>query len=197
MIRRPPRSTLFPYTTLFRSQLERLGADDLVRAGAHQGPRERVELLDREGLEEFFDLHGGGPSCLPAESRRRGRYERRSTARQGWTGGTGRPEEQVGPLGEVHLPDRAGEGRLPAFSAEMAGGCQPVGVRRPGKPRASWSKAACRAAARVVVPSASQTSNAVVAAARVLVAARRGSRASGDWPVRRATCSATTRSMSA
>src|SRR5260370_1943797 len=25
MIRRPPRSTLFPYTTLFRSTLERLG----------------------------------------------------------------------------------------------------------------------------------------------------------------------------
>src|SRR3989449_10000224 len=27
MIRRPPRSTLFPYTTLFRSQAERLVAD--------------------------------------------------------------------------------------------------------------------------------------------------------------------------
>src|SRR2546421_5220791 len=30
MIRRPPRSTLFPYTTLFRSQL--VGADPLARA---------------------------------------------------------------------------------------------------------------------------------------------------------------------
>src|SRR5436190_9114341 len=29
MIRRPPRSTLFPYTTLFRSQAR--GADDVVR----------------------------------------------------------------------------------------------------------------------------------------------------------------------
>src|SRR2546430_12633139 len=28
MIRRPPRSTLFPYTTLFRSQQEELGALD-------------------------------------------------------------------------------------------------------------------------------------------------------------------------
>src|SRR5256885_9645353 len=27
MIRRPPRSTLFPYTTLFRSQLAKLGTD--------------------------------------------------------------------------------------------------------------------------------------------------------------------------
>src|SRR5256885_9746165 len=29
MIRRPPRSTLFPYTTLFRSRLERLGRGPL------------------------------------------------------------------------------------------------------------------------------------------------------------------------
>src|SRR3712207_7784346 len=42
MIRRPPRSTLFPYTTLFRSQrqyggaAERLG-DDLVCAGTAAG----------------------------------------------------------------------------------------------------------------------------------------------------------------
>src|SRR2546422_5211742 len=30
MIRRPPRSTLFPYTTLFRSDLARIGEDGLV-----------------------------------------------------------------------------------------------------------------------------------------------------------------------
>src|SRR5260370_2260902 len=30
MIRRPPRSTLFPYTTLFRSAIERLGEVDRV-----------------------------------------------------------------------------------------------------------------------------------------------------------------------
>src|SRR2546428_2911933 len=34
MIRRPPRSTLFPYTTLFRSVVERTGAlADLARIG--------------------------------------------------------------------------------------------------------------------------------------------------------------------
>src|SRR3712207_7125698 len=38
MIRRPPRSTLFPYTTLFRSQLE-----DLAREGAR-------DLRDRDDL---------------------------------------------------------------------------------------------------------------------------------------------------
>src|SRR5256885_11231803 len=30
MIRRPPRSTLFPYTTLFRSLIFSLGGDDVV-----------------------------------------------------------------------------------------------------------------------------------------------------------------------
>src|SRR5256885_3667498 len=37
MIRRPPRSTLFPYTTLFRSELGRL----------ELGPRERQRVGDR------------------------------------------------------------------------------------------------------------------------------------------------------
>src|SRR2546423_3287150 len=33
MIRRPPRSTLFPYTTLFRSNLFRHGANSLLNPG--------------------------------------------------------------------------------------------------------------------------------------------------------------------
>src|SRR2546429_4411088 len=33
MIRRPPRSTLFPYTTLFRSGLDRIALDDETDAG--------------------------------------------------------------------------------------------------------------------------------------------------------------------
>src|SRR5437660_9589657 len=36
MLRRPPRSTLFPYTTLFRSPDERLRWDDLHRPGRHR-----------------------------------------------------------------------------------------------------------------------------------------------------------------
>src|SRR4051794_41412554 len=39
MIRRPPRSTLFPYTTLFRSSLRRL----------HRGRRRRPRDRPREG----------------------------------------------------------------------------------------------------------------------------------------------------
>src|SRR5260221_6194798 len=39
MIRRPPRSTLFPYTTLFRSE-----ADRLVAGGSEQELRRALEL---------------------------------------------------------------------------------------------------------------------------------------------------------
>src|SRR2546426_5424011 len=45
MIRRPPRSTLFPYTTLFRSQ-QRRGGDD-GEPGAEDG---QVDLDPRAGL---------------------------------------------------------------------------------------------------------------------------------------------------
>src|SRR2546430_12296240 len=37
MIRRPPRSTLFPYTTLFRSHLKRLAIDGVARDGQFTG----------------------------------------------------------------------------------------------------------------------------------------------------------------
>src|SRR2546427_6097915 len=37
MIRRPPRSTLFPYTTLFRSLPGRRGADRVAGAGVQPG----------------------------------------------------------------------------------------------------------------------------------------------------------------
>src|SRR3712207_7468615 len=53
MIRRPPRSTLFPYTTLFRSELvEGVGAhggrvDDLIRRFAKGWKLERMPAVDR------------------------------------------------------------------------------------------------------------------------------------------------------
>src|SRR5687767_15274682 len=47
MIRRPPRSTLFPYTTLFRS----LGSPPAATRGADRGPREgEVVLLGGGGV---------------------------------------------------------------------------------------------------------------------------------------------------
>src|SRR2546428_9252810 len=53
MIRRPPRSTLFPYTTLFRSlldELQRLIEPTRLREGLH-GTFEHREPVDRPGIE--------------------------------------------------------------------------------------------------------------------------------------------------
>src|SRR2546430_3570138 len=53
MIRRPPRSTLFPYTTLFRSALvqQRHGPAHLLRGGvAH-----RAEVREREQRDARLD----------------------------------------------------------------------------------------------------------------------------------------------
>src|SRR3989449_6174994 len=69
MIRRPPRSTLFPYTTLFRSQA---GVDDdpfahgstsLTRRTAPGARARRVSLeLPHPDREEEPDRHQGGRS---------------------------------------------------------------------------------------------------------------------------------------
>src|SRR4051794_41348948 len=52
MIRRPPRSTLFPYTTLFRSDAgasERAEAENLVGAAADLQRRSRTECVCHTG----------------------------------------------------------------------------------------------------------------------------------------------------
>src|SRR5258706_11994546 len=76
MIRRPPRSTLFPYTTLFRSGANRLGTNSLVdlivfgrRAGKHIAAKWLPEA-------EF------APLCLPA---RRPRSEEHTSELQSLT----------------------------------------------------------------------------------------------------------------
>src|SRR2546430_12348291 len=50
MIRRPPRSTLFPYTTLFRSAGARHQVVDQVVGGLHHGIRQPLEILPRKSV---------------------------------------------------------------------------------------------------------------------------------------------------
>src|SRR3712207_7878430 len=79
MIRRPPRSTLFPYTTLFRSV-------DLV-ALAHRTERVRMRAhVDRPGPEDHarsgeLELNHGSPREPPRAARPdpRPRRDRKST----------------------------------------------------------------------------------------------------------------------
>src|SRR2546422_5361908 len=66
MIRRPPRSTLFPYTTLFRSRDRSAGADELARvrrelfAGfgscSAQEPIDELEALGLRSEEHTSEL---------------------------------------------------------------------------------------------------------------------------------------------
>src|SRR5260221_3230041 len=53
MIRRPPRSTLFPYTTLFRS--ENLGGAQECQGGARAGAQ-RQSLGRARGLDNLYDV---------------------------------------------------------------------------------------------------------------------------------------------
>src|SRR3712207_9593212 len=64
MIRRPPRSTLFPYTTLFRSTIGELR--QLLRCW-------RIQEQDRGQAREGRHLHGGGRPCkvVPIERQQR------------------------------------------------------------------------------------------------------------------------------
>src|SRR2546426_7653989 len=66
MIRRPPRSTLFPYTTLFRSRHQHLGAGLLRRRQDH--------LLARQGVRHD---RPAPPDGLAGEPRVRVEPERR------------------------------------------------------------------------------------------------------------------------
>src|SRR3712207_7506724 len=67
MIRRPPRSTLFPYTTLFRSRKHtaRAGPGDSVGAFHYPAPAER-----RAALETFYKGEAVTPDPLDRESTR-------------------------------------------------------------------------------------------------------------------------------
>src|SRR2546430_12490940 len=58
MIRRPPRSTLFPYTTLFRSQ---------AKLDAEVAERAALASQATSPAQAGAYLHGGGASATPPE----------------------------------------------------------------------------------------------------------------------------------
>src|SRR3712207_8869166 len=56
MIRRPPRSTLFPYTTLFRSRDGVEVHQPLCRAVAELIPGARCEVMEEEAHQPFQEV---------------------------------------------------------------------------------------------------------------------------------------------
>src|SRR5438132_7262666 len=82
MIRRPPRSTLFPYTTLFRSHLQRHRGVHVPRAVSHRGHHRsrddvrRPVVTDGRSEEHTSELqsHSDLVCRLLLEKKKRGRY---------------------------------------------------------------------------------------------------------------------------
>src|SRR3712207_7571994 len=62
MIRRPPRSTLFPYTTLFRSLRLRGGVAGHARPARRQGRQRRGDDAPRAARPEGLHHHHGDRS---------------------------------------------------------------------------------------------------------------------------------------
>src|SRR3712207_7979964 len=74
MIRRPPRSTLFPYTTLFRS-----GADEALDAVGGAGQRLRGQALDALHVLHRDDAEAGRDVLAERERPGGQRRDRKST----------------------------------------------------------------------------------------------------------------------
>src|SRR3712207_7272734 len=75
MIRRPPRSTLFPYTTLFRSDLDdacaQLGQQHgAERPGQHPGQVEHQDAVEGAGLQGRLRREGVSLYINEAQERR-------------------------------------------------------------------------------------------------------------------------------
>src|SRR2546422_5395267 len=80
MIRRPPRSTLFPYTTLFRSPLLRLGRRGTGRDPARDGARGEAGL--RRAGRVVAEGHGSGGRPAGVRARARARSEEHTSELQ-------------------------------------------------------------------------------------------------------------------
>src|SRR3712207_7297263 len=81
MIRRPPRSTLFPYTTLFRSHAQRQhGAEEQEAQGGDEGQIPAAGGVD-DGAEDDGRDHAGEPEAEVHEAARGARVlrDRKST----------------------------------------------------------------------------------------------------------------------
>src|SRR3712207_9078350 len=109
MIRRPPRSTLFPYTTLFRSHV------DLHAAGPQQflGDLEAAVLTDDDARDVV-------------EQRRPRAHEAGGEGRVEDAAAVDRRGELAGPLGALALSVPEGAGHL--HGSVAADGHQAVGV---------------------------------------------------------------------
>src|SRR5438309_11756095 len=122
MLRRPPRSTLFPYTTLFRSP----------HGAAHGGAADRA----RQGKDPRREDPLRGP--LPGRSVLLGRAARRRAAR-------GLSRVQRGLLG---VPRRSGDSSRSVSGGDPVGAASGRAAARSRSPRPARADAVARLAPR-------------------------------------------------
>src|SRR3712207_6964521 len=80
MIRRPPRSTLFPYTTLFRSRTWGCyGKAPFRQTGSEMGWRVSVELAGADGAVGVREVRSASASFPRPAGQRRKAPDRKST----------------------------------------------------------------------------------------------------------------------
>src|SRR5438034_5615863 len=86
MIRRPPRSTLFPYTTLFRSHRGRRGARSLIALAASRrcctvatGSRRERSSIDRKStrLNSSHTVISYAVFCLKKKKKKKNKKKRK------------------------------------------------------------------------------------------------------------------------
>src|SRR3989442_13060229 len=116
MIRRPPRSTLFPYTTLFRSDVAEVVGGRAVRAD--EDPIVELPVLEGDGPVDQI-VHRGGALVGHAEPERAGAEATVAAA-------SGVAEGLAAPLGRLPLPLERLGGAVAVVGA--ARGDQPLGV---------------------------------------------------------------------
>src|ERR1035441_10655540 len=117
MIRRPPRSTLFPYTTLFRSQ----------DGGEGEVPRKRVRIDGGQQLHEsvWFRLRVGCPETVPAAVRSEGQPGNQSPRSTRLPAGPDEVDPLLGQVGFQVAGERAdGDGYDVHTPADVTGAPQ-------------------------------------------------------------------------
>src|SRR5690242_2141141 len=114
MLRRPPGSTLFPYTTLFRSQRGVLGREGLALGGVGDQHRRAASAPDGGQL-------AGGREAAAAAPDQPGRGHRRLDVHPGRARPERRPAEQSGgQRGRGHRALLAAGGTVEATRASSA-----------------------------------------------------------------------------
>src|SRR3712207_8813606 len=80
MIRRPPRSTLFPYTTLFRSYDDMVVAKTQIRSRLEAQNEQREKKIEQ--LNDFIARFSAGTRSSQVQSRRKERSEEHTSELQ-------------------------------------------------------------------------------------------------------------------